>query len=155
MQHLSKSSALILSACILSTAASRGETKPAVSVVETKPAMSVVPPGAPKSEFKDDVSIGKDPFFPKSTRRKFVPKTEDERAPDPTVPDFIALRGVSVSQGRKLAIINNYTVSEGEEFSLKSNAQTIKVKCVEIKDKSVIVEVNGATKEISLRTGLQ
>ena len=146
MQHLSKSSALILAACLLSPAGSRGDSKPA---------MSVVPPGAPKSEFKDDVSFGKDPFFPKSTRRKFVPKTEDEHAPDPTVPDFIALRGISMSQGRKLAIINNYTVSESEEFSLKSNGQTIKVKCVEIKDKSVVVEVNGATKEISLRSGLQ
>jgi hypothetical protein len=116
---------------------------------------SIVPAGAPKSEFVDDPGNGKDPFFPRSTRRKAVVKTLDTAPPDPTVPSFITLRGLSFSQGRKLAIINNYTLGEGEEFSLKVNGQVLKIKCIEIKEKSVIIETGGATKEIPLRSTLQ
>lgn len=108
-----------------------------------------------KSVFTDDPSFGKDPFFPKSPRRKFVPKAPDEKPPDPTVPEFIRLQGHSFSDGKKLAIINGYTVGEGEEFSLKSNGQVLKIQCVEIKDKSVIINSGGATKEIFLRQAVQ
>jgi hypothetical protein len=116
---------------------------------------SVVPAGAPKSEFVDDPGNGKDPFFPKSTRRKVVVRTPDAAPPDPTVPDFVRLQGISFAAGRKLAIINNYTLGEGEEFTLKINGQPVKIQCIEIKEKSVIVAVGGATKEIPLRASLQ
>jgi hypothetical protein len=135
-----------MTVCLLLVASLRADT--------TTPS-PIVPPSAPKSVFNDDPSFGKDPFFPKSPRRKFVPKAPDEKPPDPTVPDFIKLQGISFSDGRKLAIINNHTVGEGEEFSLKVNGQTLKGQCVEIKDKSVIVNSGGATKEIFLRTTLQ
>jgi len=46
-------------------------------------------------------------------------------------------------------------VGEGEEFSLKSNGQVLKVECIEIKDKSVIINSGGATKEIFLRSAVQ
>ena len=108
-----------------------------------------------KSVFTDDPSFGKDPFFPKSPRRKFVPKAPDEKPPDPTVSDFITLKGISFVEGKKLAIINNSTVGEGEEFSLKFNGQVLKGQCVEIKEKSVIINSGGATKEIFLRQAVQ
>jgi hypothetical protein len=120
----------------------------------SKQDISITPPAAPKSEFIDDVEFGKDPFFPKSTRRpKIIAKSTDPEPLKPTVPDFIVLKGISVAKDKKLAIINNYTVSEGEEFSLKSGAAPVKIKCIEIKEKSVIVSVNGATKELPLRSG--
>jgi hypothetical protein len=137
---------LSMMVCLLLAASLRADTN--------APA-SITPLGAPKSEFVDDPSFGKDPFFPKSPRRKFVPKAADEKPPDPTVPDVVSLRGISSSDGRKLAIINNHTVGEGEEFSLKFNGQVLKVRCVEIKDKSVIIDSGGATKELFLRTTLQ
>jgi hypothetical protein len=140
------SSLLLMTVCLLLAASLRADT--------TTPS-PIVPPSAPKSTFNDDPSFGKDPFFPKSPRRKFVPKAPDEKPPDPTVPDFIKLQGISFSDGRKLAIINNHTVGEGEEFSLKVNGQVLKGQCVEIKDKSVIVNSGGATKEIFLRTTVQ
>lgn len=115
----------------------------------------VAPPGAPKSVFSDDPSFGKDPFFPKSPRRKFVPKAPDEKPPEPTVSDLFTLRGISFIDGRKLAIINTHTVGEGEEFTLKSNGQVLKAQCVEIKEKSVVINSGGATKEIFLRSAVQ
>jgi hypothetical protein len=69
------------------------------------------------------------------------------------VPDSVVLKGISTFQGKKLAIINNYPVAEGEEFSLKTGGPLLRIKCVEIKEKSVVVSVGGATKEIQLRTG--
>ena len=113
---------------------------------------TLVPAGAPKSEFIDDVEFGKDPFFPASMRRpKTMVKVSDNEPPRPMVPDSVALKGITSFQGRKLAIINNYTVGEGEEFTLKPSG--LRVKCIEIKEKSVVVSVNGATKEILLRSG--
>ena len=121
----------------------------------SKQNISITPPDAPKSEFVDEVGFGRD-FFPKSTRRpKVIAKTTDAESAIPTVPGFIVLKGISVAKDKKLAIINNYTVSEGEEFSLKTSASVapVKIKCIEIKEKSVIVSVNGTTKELPLRSG--
>jgi len=146
MQRLFTSLLLLITVCLLRVASLRADTT-------TPP--PIVQPSAPKSVFNDDPSFGKDPFFPRSPRRKFVAKAPDEKPPDPTVPDTITLRGISVSDGRKLAIINNHTVGEGEEFSIKINGQVLKGQCVEIKEKSVIVNSGGATKEIFLRTSVQ
>ena len=122
---------------------------------ESKPAAAALQPAGPQSVFVDEVDIGKDPFFPRSTRRpKVIVRAVDPELSRPVVPDFLVLKGISVSKDRKLAIINYYTAAEGEEFSLKFNGHVVvKVKCVEIKDKSVIVSVNGATKELPLRPG--
>ena len=146
MQQILKSSVLLLVASIL-LPASRG--------ADNNPLPSIVPAGAPKSEFLDDPGMGKDPFFPRSTRRKVVVRTVDAAPPDPTVPSFIMLKGISIAQGRKLAIINNYTLGEGEERELKANGQVLKIRCIEIKERSVIIESGGATKEILLHSNLQ
>lgn len=115
------------------------------------PSEAAPPPGSPRSEFKDEIGFGKDPFYPKSSRRpKEIIKVEPESTRS-AVPDSIVLKGISVVQGKKLAIINNYTMGEGEEFSFKAIPQPIRVKCVEIKDKSVVISVGNATKELLLR----
>lgn len=80
-----------------------------------------------------------------------VVKNPDIEAPRLTVPDSVVLKGISTFQGRKLCILNNYTLSEGEEFTLKGTS--LRIKCVEIKEKSVVVSANGATREIPLRAG--
>ncbi len=121
---------------------------------DTKPVAPIVAATGPKSVFVDQPDFGKDPFFPRSNRRpKVLVRTTDLEPARAVVPDSLLLKGISVLKERKLAIINYYTAAEGEEFPLKVNGQTVKVKCVEIKDRSVIVSVNGATKELPLRDG--
>src|SRR5882672_4196547 len=136
MQRLFTCFVLLMTVCLLRVASLRADT--------TTPS-PVAPPGSPKSVFNDDPSFGKDPFFPKSPRRKFVAKVPDEKPPDPTVSDFITLRGISSVDGKKLAIINTSTVGEGEEFSLKLNGQVLKGQCIEIKEKSFFFNAAGAT----------
>jgi hypothetical protein len=146
MQRLFTSFLLLTTVCLLLATSLRADT--------ATPA-PVAPPSAPKSVFNDDPSFGKDPFFPKSPRRKFVPKAPDEKPPEPTVSDLFTLRGISFADGRKLAIINTSTVGEDEEFSVKVNGQVLKGRCIEIKEKSVIIDSGGATKEIFLRSAVQ
>lgn len=112
----------------------------------------IVPPNAPKSVFVSEAGFGKDPFFPNSTRIAKVVAVDPE--PRATVPEYVSLKGISLVAGKKLAIINNYTVAEGEEFSLRYGAQITKVKCIEIKERLVVVQVNGVTKELALRAGI-
>jgi len=116
----------------------------------------IAPPNAPKSIFahqQHEPGFGKDPFFPRTERFTKV-ATVDPESVRPNVPDTITLKGISFVQGKKLAIINNYTVAEGEEFSARSGGQALKVKCVEIKERSVMIQVNGVSKELSMRAGL-
>jgi len=119
----------------------------------------VAPPGAPHSTFVSlpgEDGFGKDPFHPRTTRFiKQSVKVENPTRTRPTVPESIVLKGISFVAGRKLAIINNYTVAEGEGFSLRIDGSLIKGQCVEIKEKGVVIKVNGEIKEIPLRSILQ
>jgi hypothetical protein len=118
---------------------------------ESRPTPHLAPASAPKSEFVVRIDYGKDPFFPKSTRLHSQGKDSESEAVTPSVPDFILVKGISFTKERKLAIINNYTVAEGEEFNLRRGGKLIRVKCVEIKDGGVVVAVDGATKTILLK----
>lgn len=109
----------------------------------------VAPPEAaplPKSVFMDDPQFGKDPFFPASTRRgaQILKTSATVVIPDLTV------KGISGTKERRLAIINNRTFEVGEEAELKVSGQLVKIRCVEIREKSVLLEVNGQAKALSL-----
>jgi hypothetical protein len=120
------------------------------------PAMAEAPTGAPKSVFNSQPGFGKDPFFPTSTRLRVRPPVQvtDPASVHAGVLDSFVLKGLAVLNQRKLAIINNYTVETGEEFTVKVSGKVFKVKCVEIKTNSVIINVNGSSKELQLRPGL-
>lgn len=107
-----------------------------------------------KSVFEDDLKSGKDPFFPKSTRR--APKTvaPDTKAVAPVIQ--LALKGISGPASRRFALINNQPLAAGEEGYVRVPGGQIKVHCWEIRDDSVVVSVEGETekRELRLREGL-
>jgi len=109
----------------------------------------------PKSVFVDDPRLGKDPFFPKSTRRVSNHQTPDlsNVSQDP-VDGTITLQGLSFVGGRKLALINKRTLAEGEEMDVRTKNGMARLKCVEIRERSVVISIRGVTQEISLRPGL-
>lgn len=114
------------------------------------------PAGTLKSVFNDQIGAGKDPFFPNSKRlerQKPVVRPMDKGTPKGGISDSIVLNGFSDAPNGKLAMINNRTFAVGEEYTLKCGKQSIKVKCVEIKDDGVVIEVDGSTKELKLRKG--
>ena len=99
------------------------------------------------------------PMDPKSKR--FVPlqpKTNDAVVVTfaPTFPEEIRCQGLSGSPDHRLAIINNKTVEKGEkwDFTLKTG-QRVQIHCIEVKEKGVILEINGIIKELGLPVRLR
>ena len=132
---------------VLLPGSARGEARPVA-----------VPAGSTfKSVFINDPSFGRDPFFPNSSRRPLAPTNtvvEVFTPPPPVVPDDIFLKGVNILKDRRLAIVNNYTVAQGEEFELKLKGKIYRVRCVEVKERSAVIRVDGVNKELPLRPGL-
>ena|SRR5437867_681093 len=113
-----------------------------------------------KSAFVDDPNFGKDPFFPKSGRRKVQIVVPVGVTPNANafgqVFNSIVLKGISGLPGRRLALLNNRTLEVGEMLEFRINNQLIKVRCVEVREKSVVIGIDGTTetREIRLRQGL-
>lgn len=122
---------------------------PPVARAESKPTPQLAPPNAPKSEFTFRPGFTRDPFFPKTqvtpTNSQVVVVAAG------TIPDWLMLKGVALSGGRKLAIINDQSVGENETFRVKRAGGVFNFRCLEIHTKSVIVGAGEATKELFLR----
>ena len=124
--------------------------------VMAKAAPAPAPAAAYISTFTDSRTFGRDPFFPKSKRREptlmvntnFVPKAGE-------LPAGLVLKGLSGTKEKPLAIINNYTFAAGEEAEVRVGVQLMRIKVVEIRERAVIVSVNGsAPNELVFRSGL-
>ncbi len=106
-----------------------------------------------------DPKIGKDIFFPKTTR--LVAKPVDD-SKNPTISNEaqvlkqIILKGISGNGHRRLAVLNNRTLATGETWEYKVNGQSHRIKLEEIKARSVLISIEGSTekKELQLRDGL-
>ena len=102
----------------------------------------------PKSVFVDDLKTGKDPFFPYTARRvEKVPLAPTSNGTMPIQPrnllDQVLLKGISGTGTRRFALINNHTFEVGEQAEVKTNEGKIKIRCLEIRDRSVVVSVAG------------
>jgi hypothetical protein len=89
---------------------------------------------------------GRDPFFPNSTRLY-----ETVSAAQPHVADVSALvlKGISGPPDHRLVIINNHTLGVGDEATLVTPQGPIHIRCLEIKDSSVVIESNGQRRELN------
>jgi hypothetical protein len=92
---------------------------------------------------------GRDPFFPNSNR-----PYESAQASQPHVGDVtsLVLKGISGPPDRRLAIINNRTFGVGDEQDLATPQGRIHIRCVEIKDSSVVIESAGQRHELKYAT---
>src|SRR5439155_5152825 len=107
-----------------------------------------------KSVFIDSTGFGRDPFFPNSIRRVTRVTVPTKVLQQGELPGGLVLKGTSGTTQNRLAIINNHTVAVGEETEVRLGGQSYKVKVVEIRERSVMVSVNGMDpKELTLRTG--
>ncbi len=117
-------------------------------------------PALIKSEFVTDARAGKDPFFPNSTRGRAVIEQITPTNPAPQQPSFVlsqlALKGISGLKGQRLALINSATVGIGELAEIRFGQQTVKIRCLEIRDRSVLIALDstGETRELKLRDSI-
>ncbi len=107
-----------------------------------------------RSVFIDNYKLSKDPFFPKSKRRENMALSTRSQG---ELPPGLILRGLSGTKEKRLALINNYTLAVGEEADIKLDAQTtVRLRCLEIRERSVLVTFDGLAepKELRLRRDL-
>ena len=142
-------SALFLALSILSVRAAQPPTIPHVDEIPSN-----------QSTFIDDPKFAKDPFFPKSERWKPKVVVAVTAIPDASffaqALNSVVLKGISGGRNKRLALINNRTVGIGETVEIKFNNQLVRMRCIEIRDKSVLLGVDGSpdTKEIHLRSSM-
>ena len=142
-----------LAAALFSAAAQPASPGKAAAQVK-KPAAGAISnsaePDFPLSKFvmPDDPKAGKDPFFPYSPRPYKVKQTTTKGV----VPEIsLTLNGITPG---KFVMINGRTFSAGEEGDVKTAAGSAHVRCLQIKEDSAIVEMNGVKRELRLRQGL-
>jgi len=89
---------------------------------------------------------GIDPFFPNSTRPYETTAPTTHAAPITS----LVLRGISGSPGHRLVVINNQNFGAGDEGDVGVPGGKIHVRCLEIKEDSVIIEAGGQRRELRL-----
>jgi hypothetical protein len=94
----------------------------------------------------------KDPFYPLSTRMASQQVTTNVATISAS---SFKLGGLSGFGKKRLALINNRTLAEGEDGEVTTATGTTKIRLIAIKEESVIVQVvnSGDTIEIFLRKG--
>ncbi len=62
----------------------------------------------------------------------------------------LALKGISGTKDRRMALINNQTFMAGETAKVKVQDSRIDVTCREIRDDSVLIVIDGKSQELKL-----
>jgi hypothetical protein len=73
-----------------------------------------------------------------------------DELPQPAAVQKLKLSGLSGSADHRLAIINGATFAQGETAKVKLAGESITLRCMEIREKSVVVQIEGAEKPIEL-----
>lgn len=125
----------------------------ALLAADNAPVTTNQPPSKPipaRSVFVDDPK-GKDPFFPNSTRR-FAKSAEVVRPVLKAGPQSVRLGGIVVDQERPVALINNVGFMAGEEKKVRvpGGREQFTLRCVEIRQNSVIVTIDGGEKQFEI-----
>jgi protein disulfide-isomerase len=69
----------------------------------------------------------------------------------PTHTEGLVLKGISGPKDKRLALVNNQTLTAGETTSVKTPAGSLRVHCVEIREGSVLVTIDGKPGQQELR----
>jgi hypothetical protein len=104
---------------------------------------------APKSIFvmPSKPQEGCDPFFPNSMRPYADAVVVNNHS---AAVASLELRGFSGDSFHHLVIINNHTFAEGDELDVITSAGRVRVRCIEIKSNSAILEADGQRVELSM-----
>jgi hypothetical protein len=156
--------ALALAAALVCGLTARAADKPQVASTPTgahRAPLQGTEVVIPKSVFVNDISVGRDPFFPNSTRRKDsmprVAAVATNTTPTPVITVDLRLKGIAGTKEQRLALINSVTMAQGETADIKcAGGQIVKIRCREIRDHSVLVELVaiGEVRELKLREGV-
>jgi hypothetical protein len=140
--------ALVAAGIFLTVAAPAQAAKPETNAPAVTAVKTNAPVLPPKSAFTQPTSNrdGHDPFFPESNRI-FDSQVAVAHATETVT--TLTVKGFSVVRGRPMVIINNHSFMVGDEGDvLGAGGSRAHVHCLEIKNGTVIVELNGARHEL-------
>jgi hypothetical protein len=143
---------LALSSVLVVTAQAATATN-APAPAKSQPAATNSVIEIPKSQFTIPTTVadGRDPFFPNSSR--LAAKAVTGKAPAaPTV--TLVLQGISGTEAKRFALISGRTMVVGEEADIAVDKSRVRVRCLDIREDSVVVDVDGKQQELKLRPGL-
>jgi hypothetical protein len=153
--------AILAGACVsvLVSGSAQGGTKPAAD----KTAAPVATTAAHANEFKTPLAVfvlprapqeGRDPFFPKSMR-PYLNAAPIVSAPTTSAPVRVEvelkLKARSGTTEHPLALVNNHTFETGEEAEVLASGQRVRIRCLEIRADSVVVQVGPERRELFLK----
>ena len=119
-----------------------------------KPAATPAPEAPPpRSTFVIDSQFGKDPFFPKTTRLGRAPARTNEVVttnPSQFSDNDIRIAGFSNQRGRIIVILNGKSIEKGEKIDLNIRGQRLPVRCIDVTERTILLEINGVTKELNI-----
>jgi len=110
----------------------------AVHAAETNTNRAPAQVAFPQSVFSTDGVTGKDPFFPNSIRR--MKRDDTGKQPTRDLSGLLKLTGVTGGV-KPIATINNLTFAAGEEQEVKVEGGRLKIRVLEIREKSVVINV--------------
>lgn len=115
-----------------------GPVPPVVSATTNSHSIFVLP-ASPKD--------GRDPFYPASTRPYQSAVVPNAKPADLNL-DLLVLQGISGQPPHRLVIINKRTFAVGDDSEVSTSQGRIRVHCLEINDRSVVIEANGQRHEL-------
>lgn len=74
----------------------------------------------------------------------FVPhQATNDELPEPSWVKQIKLQGISGTEKRRVAVINGRTFQKGDESTVKADGKSVKLGCLDVREASVIVQIEG------------
>ena len=141
-------------ACLATQTRTNAPAKVSLAATNAPPIQAEIP----KSVFLIPTTPqeGKDPFFPRSMRLFASAVVKTNVQPLATIPPPVELRlnGISGTADRRLAIINNQTFETNEEGEVPTNPGRARIRCMEIKADSVVVQVGTEQRVLRLRPSI-
>ena len=79
----------------------------------------------------------------------FIP-SKDGSLPEPSYLSQLRVNGISMAGKKPLAIVNNRTLEESEQSSIKLNGRNLAIRCLKIEAASVLIQVGPFRKQLRL-----
>lgn len=94
-------------------------------------------------------SEGRDPFFPNLTDVELHATPDKSGKPgESAVVPKLTLQGISGSAERRLAVIGGHSFAAGEEGDVITPGGRVRIRCLEINETSVVIEIGGQRQEL-------
>lgn len=136
-------------ACVFSADPPKQPHQPNANTANINTNLWLNPDQIPKSVFDDSPNAGRDPFFPKSSRRGGAPE-RGAKVEVPVALPKLVLMGISGPPNKRVAVINNRNFAAGEEGEVVASGVRVRIRCIEIRDESVIVSAGSPPQRLEL-----